>query len=491
MRAAAMGEEKRAQLARARASQQDRARPEAIAKVHAGGKLTARERLGVLFDPGSQVEFGGIAAADASGNWIPEAGGVDRVGRIAGQTVIASSTDYTDHGGGYGAARLERLMGLAYEHCWPLVLFVDGGGSRARHPRVGLGHTEITGPLGRFQLFDGMAELSGRVPTVAVVSGPAFAGHASLAAFSDCVISTPGSSIGMGGPPMVEAAFGITVTANELAGAEMQAQRGGIELLAANEREAIAAARRYLSYLRDEPSGAAAADANGLARLVPDQGPYRMVPVIEALVDEGSFFELRGAFAASVRTGFARVAGRALGVVASEPNVRGGRVDEDAATKIARFVEICDRYALPILALVDSEGCVRAGATGTQMGTQTGDGAAPGVSRAHMRPIMVHQHRTTPLIGVTVRKARDLSLAIFCGPANARSIPLLHVAWPGVEVGRVDGYTSLRNPNVYDDIIDPGETRERVAYMLGCLPPLADRCQRQRSLARSGPIDTW
>ena len=217
-------------LREARAGLRDAARPDIVTRVHGTGKLTARERVRLLLDPDSEIEYGSIAARTAEGEWVPEAGGVDFVGTVEGRPVIASSTDYTDHGGGYGAGRLGRLFALGYEQRWPLVLFVDGGGSRARHPRAGLGHIETSGSIGRFSFLDGMPELSGWTPIVAIVSGPSFAGHASLAGFSDFLISTPGSSIGMGGPPMVEAALGHRLTPNELAGSEMHERAGGIHL---------------------------------------------------------------------------------------------------------------------------------------------------------------------------------------------------------------------------------------------------------------------
>ena len=235
-------------LEAARGGLRDAARPEIVTKLGKTGKLTARERIGLLLDSGSAVEYGSIAAKSGAGDWVAEAGGVDFVGTIAGQPAVASSTDYTDHGGGYGAGRLGRLFGLAYEQRWPVVLFVDGGGSRARHPRAGLGHIETSGPIGRFSFLDGVPELSGWAPVVAIVSGPSFAGHASLAGFSDFLISTPGSSIGMGGPPMVEAALGQRLKPNELAGAEMHELSGGIDLLVEDEPAAIAAAQRYLSF---------------------------------------------------------------------------------------------------------------------------------------------------------------------------------------------------------------------------------------------------
>src|SRR5690606_9551209 len=148
----------------------------------------------------------------------------------------------TDHGGGYGAGRIPRLYALAHEHRWPVILFADGGGSRATVPeKKGPGGVDLGGRIGRFDLFDGLAELSGWVPTIAMVSGPSYAGHASLSGFSNFLVSTRGSSIGIGGPPMVEAALGVRLTHQELAGVEMHEQTGGIDLLVDNEHQGIAA----------------------------------------------------------------------------------------------------------------------------------------------------------------------------------------------------------------------------------------------------------
>lgn len=480
------------ELAEAKARQLDHARPDAVGTVHAGGKLTARERIAALLDDDSEVEFGSIAAYDPDAigkGWVAEAGGVDYVGTVGGQTIIASSTDYTDRGGGYGAARIERLMGLAMEHRWPIVFFVDGGGSRARHPRVGLGHIETSGPIGRFQLFDGMAELSGWTPTVAIVSGPSFAGHASLAGFSDCVISTPGSSIGMGGPPMVEAALGITLTPNELAGSEMHEVNGGIDLLVADEQEAVAAAQRYIGYQVDLSSGDAHPSAGELADLVPESGPYDVLPVITALVDDGSFMELRPAFARSIVTGFARFDGSSVGVIASNPTHQNGLLDEHAATKVGRFVELCDSYDFPIVVLIDSPGCVT---TWPDEADNAAEGAVvtePGVNRWHTRPIIAHQHRTVPTFPVQLRRADGLAMHVMAGSLNARALPLQHLAWPTVEIGHRDGYSSLRNVNAFDDIIDPAETRTRICRMLKHLPDRGEA--RARQTEKKHPVDTW
>jgi len=213
---------------------------------------------------------------------------------------------------------------------------------------------------------------------------------------------------------------------------------------------------------------------------VAEEGPYDMAPVIEALVDEGSFFELRPAFARSVITGFARLDGRSVGVLASQPAVSGGAIDELGAVKAGRFVELCDAYDLPLVVLIDSDGCVTT--------WDDGDGGTvtePGVSRWHTRPIVAHQHRAVPLFAVHVRRGRGMSPFVLAGSPNARSVPVMSVAWPTVELGHHDGFAAVRNANAHDDVIDPVETRERIVRLLAHLPRPAGRTAKKR------PVDTW
>lgn len=467
-------------LEAARGGLRDAARPEIVTKLGKTGKLTARERIGLLLDSGSAVEYGSIAAKSGAGDWVAEAGGVDFVGTIAGQPVVASSTDYTDHGGGYGAGRLGRLFGLAYEQRWPVVLFVDGGGSRARHPRAGLGHIETSGPIGRFSFLDGVPELSGWAPVVAIVSGPSFAGHASLAGFSDFLISTPGSSIGMGGPPMVEAALGQRLKPNELAGAEMHESSGGIDLLVEDEQAAIAAAKQYLSYYDNDFEAGERTNAD-LDALAPDtDGPCDMHTIIRAICDADSVFELRPRFARSLLTCLARVNGRTVGVLANQPLVDDGAIDHDAATKIARFVEVCNTYEYPLLALIDTPGCVAAWRPKGQPET-----VEPGLTRWHARAMIAHQQRTVPLMSVQIRRARGLGAALMTGVSTTRGVPALRLGWPGVEIGRRDGFSAVVDHNAFDDVIPPRETRERVARVLALLG------KKPPSSAKKHPIDTW
>ncbi len=466
-------------LATAQATQTDAFRPEAVSLVHSKGKLTARERIAALLDDNTDVQYGTIAARDQDGEWIPEAGGIDYVGTIAGHTVVASSTDYTDHGGGYGAGRLGRLIALAKEHRWPVVLFVDGGGSRARHPRSGLGHLELSGPIGPYSLFDGMAELSGWSPTVAIVSGPSFAGHASAAGFSDFLVATAGSSIGMGGPPMVEAALGVRMTAHELASVEMHDESGGIDLLVDDEPAAIEAARRYLDFYHDLPASKVdRSEAHPQAARINDVTTTH--ERIDRLLDAGSFFELRRHFARAMITGLGRMGGKTVGILANDSAIDDGFIDENAATKASRFIEQCDAYSYPVVSLIDTIGC----------GTRDDDGKPlPIPGRWHHRPLMAHHHRQTPLFAVQTGRARGLGAAVMAGFPTGQSTMMLSVAWPGVELGVDDGYATVLNHASFDDVIAPAATREQIIRLLSHLGTSDDR--RGSTTQKRHAIDTW
>src|ERR1700712_2575038 len=201
------------QLREARERAYDSARPAAVAKIHERGRLTARERIDAVIDPGSFVETGVLAGADDEA-----AGGlVAGLATVFGATVSICSYDYSVWGGtqtGINHSKIDRIMDLAIRYRWPFVCFADGGGARAQGLRNGsFGGQAMAHEVGTF---DGMALLSGLVPTVAVVSGRSFAGNASIAGMSDVVFAPRGSAIGIGGPPLVEAALGLTMTPEEL-----------------------------------------------------------------------------------------------------------------------------------------------------------------------------------------------------------------------------------------------------------------------------------
>ncbi len=448
----------------------DRGRTAAVERVHANGRMTARERVDALLDPGSAAEYG-ILNGRADWGWVHTLGGVEFVGTVDGQPVVTSSTDYSDHGGGYGAGQLNRLLALAQQNHWPIVLFADGGGSRAQVLEGG--RSSILSLKSRYGgghgLFEGMAGMAGHVPSLAVVSGPSFAGHATLAACCDTVIATRGSSIGMGGPPMVEAAFGVRLKPTELGPVEMHEEVGGIDLLVNDERAAIAAVRRYLSYLKDEPPAPQPVAAETLRDIVPNEGAYDMHAVIAAVVDADSVFELRPNFAATLITAFARIDGRAIGIIANQPlSPLEGTIDQDAAGKIARFIQLCDSYDMPILSLADTPGFVVRSEAGVLQ---------PGMTRHHARPIRAMHHRSVPLFSVQLRKARGLASAAMTGIGNAHALPMLRLAWPTVEMGRESRYSQG-----FDDVIDPAETRERIVRVLRLTkrPPMGTNPRRYR-----------
>ncbi len=473
-------DERVAALAAARARSRDWARKEVVEARHCAGFLMPRERIALLLDEGSGVEYGGMEAYSPTDGWLPTKGGVDFVGTVHGYPVITSSTDYTDRGGGYGAGRIQRLIALAHEHRWPVVLFADGGGSRATDPLAAtVEKIDINGSIGRFGYFDGMAELSGWVPTIAIVSGPSYAGHASLAGLSNLVIATRGSSIGMGGPPMVEAALGIRLTHQELAPVEMHELTGGIDLLVDDEPQAIAAARRILSFLHDLPDGQPSFSAARIGSLVPDRGRYDMHEVIDAIVDDASAFELRPKASTSVITAFARVGGRTVGVLASQPASEiDGAIDQGAADKIARFVELCDAYERPMLALVDTPGFVVSAGEGEQRHVQ------PGITRHHARPLLAHHHRTVPLFSVQIGRGHGLASFAMTGFGNSASVPALRLAWPSIDFAAATG-ARVAGDTDFDDVVEPAETRQRVERLLRLMGPPPARTQKKR------PVDTW
>src|SRR3954452_18771252 len=213
-------------LHEARERAYDAARPEAVAKIHERGRLTARERIDAVIDAGSFVETGVLAGADDE----PAGGLVAGLGTLYGKTIAVSSYDYSVWGGtqtGINHSKIDRVMDLAIRHRFPFVCFADGGGARAQ----GLRSTGFFGAAMHNEVgtFDGMALMSGWVPTVAVVSGRSFAGNASIAGMSDVVFCTRGSAVGIGGPPLVEAALGIEMSPEELGPSQMHEQNGGVD----------------------------------------------------------------------------------------------------------------------------------------------------------------------------------------------------------------------------------------------------------------------
>lgn len=464
----------------------DDARPEAAAQAHAGGRLTARERLASLCDAGSFLEFGAQAEGEKSTpGSAPADGMVTGVARIVGLSAAVASQDYSVLRGTQSRinqSKLERLVFLAVEHRWPLVYFVDGEGERPQEPPGSFIQSGATGA--RIGLFDGLCEMSGWAPTVAVVSGVARDGNATLAMFADCVVGTAGSTLGAG---------------EQRLAVEEHARRGDIDLVVKDEPAAIAAVHKYLSYLlSDRPSGEPSPAAQTIRSIVPDnrRRAYDMRKVILALADADGVLELRPNWGTSMITCLVRMGGRTVGLFANQPTSRlAGAIDSDAADKMARFIELCDAYDLPIISLIDSPGF--------HIGQEA---EREGIARHHIRTLTAIHHRTVPLYCVQLRKAYGLGPVVMRGSGGRRP-PELRLAWPTVETGgmslegaaylvrrkeilaaktpeearaiRDDYANTVRDMQSglragrnfsFDEIIDPAETRDRIIAMLRLSP---------------------
>jgi acetyl-CoA carboxylase carboxyltransferase component len=359
-----------AQIAAARATVLDEGRPAAVERQHGRGRLTARERVAALFDPGSFREFGGLAkpiqqAGDAPFD-APADGLVAGTGRIDGRPVMVTASDYTALGGSVGHVgrqKMIRAMRRAGDGGMPYVMLHDGGGHRIQDGQDARAFSYGT-PV--FELF---AQLSGWIPVVSAVMGPAFAGPTNYSAMADFVVMVRGrSAMGIAGPALVKAGIGEEIDMETLGGASMQVDTAGIAHLGVtDEASCLAAVRRYLSYLpsnaRERPPGAASDDPperrdDWLLGCIPDdpRKGYDVRPIIDRIADAGSVMEIQPTWARNIVTCFARLGGRPVGIVANQPLVAAGLINVPASEKAAHFIATCDAFGLPLVYLVDVPG---------------------------------------------------------------------------------------------------------------------------------------
>ena len=348
----------------------DENRPEAVAKRRKTGQRTARENIANLVDQGTLVEYGALVIAaqrrrrpiDELIQRTPADGMVAGVGRVNGEAFgeartlcVVMSYDYTVLAGTQGTMnhlKKDRMFELAEERSLPVVLFSEGGGGRPGDTD----HAIVAGLDCRaFQYF---AELSGRVPLVGVSSGRCFAGNAALLGCCDVVIATRASNIGMGGPARIEGG-GLGVFAPEEVGPSASQYRNGvIDVLVEDDDEAVAAAKKYLSYFQGTLPGWTCADQRLLRSAIPENRlrVYEVRKVIEILADEGSVLELRGGFGAGMVTALGRVEGRPVGIIANNPMHLGGAIDGEAADKASGFMKLCSTFGIPLVFLCDTPG---------------------------------------------------------------------------------------------------------------------------------------
>jgi acetyl-CoA carboxylase carboxyltransferase component len=435
----------------------DAARPEAVARRHEHGRRTARENLSDLLDEGSFVEYGPLLFAAQEQRRTreeliartPADGLVGGLGTIDGSPCVAMSYDYTVLAGTQGMRnhmKKDRLFELAERRRVPVVLFAEGGGGRP-------GDVDMPIVAGldckAFELF---ASLSGLVPLVGIASGYCFAGNAALLGCCDVVIATEDSSIGMGGPAMIEGGGLGVFHPSEVGPIDVQHANGVVDLRAADDAEAVALARRYLSYFQGSSPAAAVPDQDRLREMIPEQRKrvYEVRRVIDGLFDEGSVLELRDGFGAGMVTALARLDGRPLGVVANDPKHLGGAIDADAADKAARFVGLCDAFELPVLFLCDTPGFM-VGPAAEQTATV----------RHFSRMFLTGANLTVPTGTIVLRKGYGLGAQAMAG--GGFKAPQFTVAWPTSEFGAMglEGAVRLGMRRELEAIEDEQE-RERV-----------------------------
>lgn len=414
----------------------DAARPDAVARRHALGLRTARENVADLCDPGSFSEYGALAVAaqrsrrsedDLQRN-TPADGMVTGIGRINGAlfppersqaavlaydaTVLAGTQGLRNH------QKTDRLLGIALKHRLPVVLFAEGGGGRP-------GDTDMPIVAGlHVPTFASFARLNGQVPVVGIATGRCFAGNAALLGCCDAIVATQGSNIGMGGPAMVEGG-GLGVFRPEAIGpAGVQHGNGVIDVLVPDEAEAVAVARRYLSYFQGPVDSFEAPDPHALRDVVPENRlrVYDSRAALRGIVDSGSLLELRTGFGIGIHTALGRIAGRPVGLLANNPLHLGGAIDADAADKAARFLQLCNAHGLPVVSLVDTPGFM----------------VGPAIEeRAQVRHVsrmfVAAAHLRVPLFAVVLRKGYGLgAMAMTAGGFHAAEAT---IAWPSGEFG--------------------------------------------------------
>lgn len=481
----------------------DSARPDAVRRQHARGKRTARERIGLLVDEGSFREIGALArpeAAGPNGEPLHADAVVTGTARIDQRPVVVLATDYTVAGGSNGLIGNEkhrRAWEIAATRGIPVVMLFDGGGHRIHE---GLDARDFAGG---FDIHEMQTRLSGWVPMVAAILGPGYGQPTLAASMCDYVVAVRGiATVGMAPPALVRAATGEAVEAESLNGADVQASYGAIDLAVDTEEEALDSLRWYLDLLPSNaeaelprevsapphPQAAAAIDANVPANL---REAYDMAEVIAGIVDEDSQVELKSAYAPNLITLLARIEGRPMGIVASQPLAKAGMLDAAAADKAAHLVSLCDAFGIPLLVLIDLPGL----AVG-------GEAERSGLARSSARLSLELGSATVPTFTIVARKGYGGGYVILSGGRTFH--PELVAAWPHAETAVMAVETAIElvyrrelstapDPDVrraeladefrgrlgavrgaegfgYDAVIRPSETRAWLADLLPVLP---------------------
>ena len=394
------------------------------------GKMFARERVALLFDAGTFVEEGRFANSFKGGDpfeqqeggpyaGMPADGVITGTGRVDGRPVAVIANDSTIKAGSWGPLTVEKILRQqeqAQKFSIPLVYLVDSAGARIT-TQVDM----FPGRRGAGRIFYNQVQMSGQVPQICGLFGPSAAGGAYIPAFCDVLIMVEGNaSMYLGSPRMAEMVVGEKTTLEELGGARMHCSVSGVgDVLVKTEKEAIEKIRSLLAYLPtnfEAPAQIAAPKApaptdkekeKGLEAIIPENEnkPFDMKAVIERLVDAGSWWEVKALWAKEILTGFARLDGKPIGIVANQPKHLGGILFVDSADKATKFIQMCDAYNLPILFLADVPGFM----IGTKVERE-------GIIRSGAKMIFAVSEAKVPKISVVIRKAYGAGLYAMCGP---------------------------------------------------------------------------
>jgi methylmalonyl-CoA decarboxylase subunit alpha len=427
-------------------------------KNSAQNKLFVRDRLKQLFDKGEYSVEDAKFANNQAGD-LPADGVVTAIGKIGGKTVCVMANDSTVKAGSWGARTVEKIIRIqetAQKLKVPMLYLVDSAGAR------------ITDQIDMFpnrrgagKIFYNQVKMSGMIPQICILFGPSAAGGAYIPAFCDVVIMVDqNASMYLGSPRMAEKVIGEKVTLEEMGGARMHCSVSGCgDVLASDETEAIEEARRYLSYFPSNykekaPISEAVSPKAGreLEEIVPENQnvPFDMYEFIDGLIDDGSFFEIKKLFAQEIVTGFGRIDGKPVGIIANQPKVKGGVLFVDSADKAARFITLCDAFSIPLLFLSDVPGFM--------IGTKV---ERAGIIRHGAKLIAAMSDVTVPKISVIVRKAYGAGLYAMAGPAFE---PDCCLALPTAQIA-VMGPEAAVNAVYSNKINEIEDMKERIQFV--------------------------
>jgi acetyl-CoA carboxylase carboxyltransferase component len=437
---------------------------EKIAVQHERGKLTARERLDLLVDPGTFVELGihggpHFSQRAMEGKDAPADGVITGWGEVDGRPCAIAAYDFTVMAGSMGMTgelKVTRLRELALQKRIPLIWLLDSAGARIQ---------EASGSLfaGSGHLFREEVTMSGVVPLVAAMMGPCAAGTAYIPALSDFVPMVVGQgAMALAGPHLTKAVTGEEISMEDLGGAKVHCRKSGVgDLEVADDRECIEVVKRYLSFFpsnceqrppQREPEDPADRMSERLLDIVPESSrqPYDMYDLIGEIVDDGEILDLKPRFARTIITCLARLGGMPVGIVANQPKQLGGILENDSADKAARFVNLCDAFNIPLVFLQDVPGFM--------VGSKV---EHAGIIRHGAKMLYAVSRATVPKITVVVRKAYGAGYYVMNGKAYE---PDLIVAWPTAEISVMgpEGAVNIIGRSAIEASEDPEATRQKM-----------------------------